>query len=183
MGRNGETLKNRQRQNQPGSVRRRKTSVHGFTLIEMVFVIVIVLIMTAMTVPLVNSSMTTYRIHGAASAVSGSIQATRYQAIFNGYPFKIVFNSATLNYQVQSDPNRSGVFANFCVSGAAACPVPLTGTGLPITLDADTTFTFSPGGTVLSTTAVGGVTTMVLTYNGKTENITVSSYGNVKVTP
>ena len=158
-------------------------SVRGFTLIELIFVIVIGLILTVIAVPLVNNVMTGYRLRGAAASVSGSIQATRYQAIFNGYPFRLVLNSTALTYQVQSDSARAGVFTNYCVPAATACPVALAGSGMNLTLDASSTFTFSPGGSVVSTTAAGGVTTMVLTYSGKTETITVSSYGNIKVTP
>jgi prepilin-type N-terminal cleavage/methylation domain-containing protein len=158
-------------------------SVRGFTLIELIFVIVIGLILTVIAVPLVNNVMTGYRLRGAAASVSGSIQATRYQAIFNGYPFRLVLSNTALTYQVQSDPNRSGAFANYCVPAAAACPISLAGSGMNLTLDASSTFTFSPGGSVVSTTAAGGVTTMLLTYSGKTETITVSSYGNIKVTP
>ena len=161
----------------------RDNSVRGFTLIELILVILIGLIMTAMAVPLLNNTMTVYRVRGSATAVAGTVQATRYQAIFNGYPFRLVIDSAAKTYQVQSDQARAGVFTNYCVPAAASCPVPLMGSGTKVALDADTTFTFSPGGTVQSTTAVAGVTTMVLTYSGKTETITVSSYGNVKVTP
>jgi Tfp pilus assembly protein FimT len=162
---------------------RRRKSAQGFTLIELMFVCLIAMIMSAMAIPLVQNGLVSFRIHGAASAVTGSLQATRYQAIFNGYPFRIVYSSTALTYQVQNDVNRTGTFANYCPSGGTTCTVPLAGSGLPLTLDADTTFTFSPGGTVTSTTAASGVTTMVLTYLTKTETITVSSYGNIKVTP
>jgi prepilin-type N-terminal cleavage/methylation domain-containing protein len=171
----------RQHGNQPEV--NRGQSARGFSLIELIFVILIALIMTAMAVPLLNNGMTSYRVRGAAASVAGSIQGTRYQAIFNGYPFRLVIDSAAKTYQVQNDQARAGVFTNYCVPAAASCPVPLMGSGTKVALDADTTFTFSPGGTVQSTTAVAGVTTMVLTYSGKTETITVSSYGNVKVTP
>ncbi|MGC2694751.1 MAG: prepilin-type N-terminal cleavage/methylation domain-containing protein [Candidatus Angelobacter sp.] len=154
----------------------------GFTLLELIFVLLICIVMTAMAVPMVNNTLTGYRLRGAVSSMTGAIQATRYQAIFNGYQFRIVFTPATLTYQVQSDPNRVGIFANFCPNGGAACPVPLAGSSTPVTLSAGPTFTFSPGGTVTSTTAVTGVTTIVVTYSGKTETINVSSYGNIKVT-
>lgn len=167
--------------NEPGG--QRSKSVRGFTLLELIFVLLIVLIMSAMAVPLLSSTLTGYRIRGAATALAGGIQATRYQAIFNGYPFRLVINNATLNYQVQNDPTRTATFVNFCTSGAAACPVPLAGSGTAVALNASSTFTFSPGGTVSSTTAAGGVTTLVITYGGKTETVTVSSYGNIKVTP
>jgi prepilin-type N-terminal cleavage/methylation domain-containing protein len=171
----------RQEANRPKGQRSR--SARGFTLIELIFVLLITLIMTGMAIPLLNNTMTAYRLRGATASVTGSIQATRYQAIFNGYPFRLVIDGTARTYQVQRDQARAGVFTNFCVPAATSCAVPLAGSGTKVVLGADTTFTFSPGGTVQSTTAVGGVTTMVLTYGGKTETITVSSYGNIKVTP
>jgi Tfp pilus assembly protein FimT len=176
-------MKGRQIRQYGNSQNRHIRSFQGFTVIELIFVLLIAMIMAAMAVPLVNTTLTGYRLRGAASSLAGSIQGTRYQAIFNGYPFRLVVNSTTGNAQVQRDANRLGIFTNYCYDGAGTCPVSLTGTSSSITLDADTTLTFSPGGGVQSTTAAGGVTTMVLTYKGKTETITVSSYGNVKVTP
>ena len=171
----------RQREtNEPSG--QRSNPIRGFTLLELIFVLVIVLIMTAMAVPLLSNALTGYRLRGATASLTGSIQATRYQAIFNGYPFQLVIDSAALTYQVKNDPTRTATFVKYCVSGATSCPIPLAGSGTPVVLDAGSTFTFSPSGAVTSTTAVGGVTTMVLTYAGKTENIKVSSYGNVKVT-
>ena len=158
-------------------------SARGFTVLELVFVLLIFMIMAAMAIPLIQNVMGSYRLNGAVSSVTGAIQSTRYQAIFNGYPFRVVFNQAALTYQIQSDPARAGVFANFCVPAAASCPVPLAGSSTQVAINQDTTFTFSPGGSVQSPQAVGGVTVLSLTYSGKTKNITVSSYGNIKVTP
>jgi len=162
---------------------RKAEAARGFSLLELSFVVLIGIVMTAIAVPLVNNVMNGYRLRGAASAVTSSIQATRYQAIFNGYPFRLVIDHNALTYQVQNDVGRVGAFVNYCVPAAPACPVSVTATSKEVTLDADTTFTFSPGGGVTSTTAAGGITTLVVTYQGKTETITVSSYGSIKVTP
>ena len=145
--------------------------------------VLISIIMAAMAIPLVQNVMGSYRLRGAVSSVTGVIQATRYQAIFNGYPFRVDFDSAALTYQVKSDPARAGVFANFCVPAAASCPIPLAGSSAAVAINQNTTFVFSPGGSVQSPQAVGGVTVLNVTLNGKTESITVSSYGNIKVTP
>jgi prepilin-type N-terminal cleavage/methylation domain-containing protein len=177
-------MKHRQiRQDQKGLQALRGSSACGFTLLELIFVIIIGLIMTVIALPLVNNGMNSYRLNGAVGSITGTLQSTRYLAIFNGYPFQVTFNNGTMTSQVLSDPNRTGTFTNYCTSGAASCSIPMGGSGTPIALGATTTFTFSPGGTVQSTTAVAGVTNMVITYSGKTETITVSSYGNVKVTP
>ena len=159
-----------------------RRSARGFSLIELMFVVVIVVIMTAMAVPLVNNTVSYFRMRGAVSAVTGAIQSTRYQAIFQGCPYQIVFTKATNTYQVQNQCPAGGAFANVCIpASATVCPIPLAGTGSPLTLNADITMTFSPGGKITSATSP---MVMVITYGGKPpETVTVSSYGSINVTP
>lgn len=146
----------------------------GFSLLEMVIVVAICLIVAAIAVPTINSVMTTYRLRAAVSSVTGAIQTTRYQAISSGYAYQIVLSKTNSTFQVQSDPNRTGNFAN--VGNA----IPLASSSIPVVLGADTTLQFRPSGLVQ---AAVGATTLTLTYGGNTETITVSNYGNVKVTP
>jgi prepilin-type N-terminal cleavage/methylation domain-containing protein len=143
----------------------------GFTLIELIMVLVIGLILTLVAIPLINNVYQTFRVNAAISAVTGAIQTTRYQAISNGYPFQVVFSKANSNYQVQRDPNLTGIFAN------VGNPVPLSTVAV---LGQDTTILCHPGGLI---TATVGSTTLTLTSHSKTESIAISSYGNIKVTP
>jgi prepilin-type N-terminal cleavage/methylation domain-containing protein len=143
----------------------------GFTLIELIIVMVIGLILALVSVPLINNVYQTFRVNAAISAVTGAIQTTRYQAISNGYPFEVVFSKVNSNYQIQSDPNHAGTFAN------VGNPIPLSTAAV---LGQDTTILCHPGGLI---TATMGSTTLTLTSHGKTESIAISSYGNIKVTP
>jgi Tfp pilus assembly protein FimT len=152
----------------------------GFSLIELVIVIAIGLLTAVMAIPLLNNVMSVYRLRSAVSSVTGFIQAARYQAISMGYGYQVVLNKAASTVQIQSDPNRIGTYTNLCVPAAASCPIPLSGSGIPVVLGADTTLQFRPSGIVTATT---GTTTLTITYGTKTETITVSSYGNIKVTP
>jgi len=152
----------------------RQLESRGFTLIEMVMVVAIGLVVAAMAVPTVNKAMNTYRLRAAVSSVSGAIQTTRYQAISSGYAYQVVLKKTAGTLQVQSDPGRTGTFAN--VGNA----IPLTSSSIQVVLNADTTLQFRPSGLVQATT---GATTLTLTYGSNTETITVSNYGNVKVTP
>lgn len=149
-------------------------SRQGFTLIEMMIVLAITVIVTAIAVPMLNNVMSTYRLRAAVASVTGAIQSSRYQAISSGYAYQIVLNKTAGTFQVQSDPNHVGIFSN--VGNA----IPLASSSIPVGLGADTTLQFRPSGLVAATV---GAQTLTLTYLGKTETITVSNYGNVKVTP
>jgi Tfp pilus assembly protein FimT len=154
----------------------------GFTLMETIIAVVIALIMTVVAVPMLQSGMSYFRMRGAISSVTGTIQSTRYQAIVQGIPYQVVFDSAAKTYQIQNQPGGAGAFVNVCNPAAPSCPLPLSGSGTSVSLDVDTTLTFSPGGRVSS--ANNGTMTMKLTYAGRpTETIKVSSYGNINVTP
>jgi Tfp pilus assembly protein FimT len=149
---------------------------------EMAIAVLVVLVGTVIAVPLINNVIGAYRLRSAVSSVTGLIQTARYQAISSGYAYQVVFNKAASTFQVQSDSGWPAVttFTNYCVPAALSCPVPLSNSGVPAVLGADATLQFRPSGIV---TATVGSTTLTVTYGGKTETITVSSYGNIKVTP
>jgi Tfp pilus assembly protein FimT len=154
----------------------------GFTLMELLVGIGIAMTLTVVSLPMLQSSMGYFRLRGAISSITGAVQSTRYQAIVQGIPYQIVFDSAAKTYQIQNQPGGAGAFANVCVPAAASCPVPLSGGNASVTLDVDTTLTFSPGGRVSS--ANNAAMTMKVTYTGRpTTTIKVSSYGNINVTP
>jgi type IV fimbrial biogenesis protein FimT len=145
--------------------------VRGFTIVELLVTVSVIMIMAAAAVPLVQSTLARMRLRNAATSVSGIIQSTRYQAISNGYQYKLVFDKTGRTYQVSNDPSSSGTFTNV---GSA---VPYTGS--TVDLAANTTVVFSPSGKVSFTS---GSSPLVLTFNGNTGTITVSPYGNVNVT-
>jgi prepilin-type N-terminal cleavage/methylation domain-containing protein len=147
-------------------------AARGFSLIEMVLVLGVILIASAVALPVVRSSMASYQLHASVSAVSSVIQSTRYQAISQSFPFQVVFDKNAGTYQLKSDQAGVGVFVN--VPGSGAVPIGHTST----TLGADATLQFSPGGSVKAT---AGTMILVVTGSGRTGTITVSNYGNVNV--
>jgi prepilin-type N-terminal cleavage/methylation domain-containing protein len=164
--------------------RLRGRSARGFTLIEMIVVAAITLLVAGLAVPLVSNVTSNFKLRGAVSSVTGIIQSTRYQAIFRGCPYQVVFLAAARTYQVQSQCPPAVAFSNACANGAASCPVPLSGSGTQVNLNADVTITFSPGGKVTSAAFPGGGINMVITYANKPpETISVSSYGSINVNP
>jgi prepilin-type N-terminal cleavage/methylation domain-containing protein len=165
----------RARQERVVSLRPAPPSARGFSLLELLITMVIVLIATAIAIPLVGNAVGQYRLRSGVVSATGAIQTARYRAISSGYPYRVVFSSANVTYQVQSDPTISGTWGN--VGGA----VPLS-TSVPIkmTLNQDTTLNLKPNGAVSATT---GSMSFVLGLSGKTETITVSNYGSINVNP
>jgi Tfp pilus assembly protein FimT len=143
-------------------------------LLELLFTVLIGVLLTVIALPIVNDVVTNFKLRSAVASVTGAIQTTRFQAISSGYAYQVVLDKTASTIQVQSDPSHTGAFAN---TGNA---IPLSSSSIPVVLGASTTLQFRPSGIVAATV---GSTTLTLTYGGKTETITVSSYGNIKVTP
>ncbi len=144
----------------------------GYSLVETIFVVLVILILAAFAVPQMGAVVLQYRLNGAVASATWAVQSTRYQALMAGYPYQVVFKKATNNYQIQDLPPGAAAYANV---GAA---VPLSGSAT--SLNQDTTLRFLPNGSV---SAPAGALTFTTTYHGSTKTITVSTYGNVKVTP
>lgn len=142
-------------------------------MIETVMVVLVSLIMMAFAIPSVTSVVYAYRLRGAVSAATWAIQSTRFQALEEGYAFRVTISGATSpTYQLASSPVTTGTFTNL------GSTVPLSGT--PVTLNQTTALDFAPNGTVTAST---GSLVFTITYQGNTKTVTVSNYGNVKVTP
>lgn len=154
----------------------------GFSLLELCVVLSIVVVTTAISLPMVNGALKAYTVNSAVSSVTGAIQTTRYRALQNGYPFEITFTKSNSTYQVLSDVNNVGAFANV----GNALPFSTTST----ILGANTTFVFHPGGSIQCPACgptqldASGNFLLTVTYsNVPTETITVSPYGRITVTP
>lgn len=148
----------------------------------MVLVVAISLVLAAIAIPVIQSSVRYFAIRSAVSNFTGIIQSTRYQAIFHGCQYQLAFSAAAGNYQISSKAPAGG--ATVCAAGFAAvgAAVPLAGTKNGVALNNDVTLVFSPSGTIQATTGtLGGI---VLNETGTTsEAIQVSTYGKILVTP
>jgi type II secretory pathway pseudopilin PulG len=153
-------------------------SLRGFTLLEATITVSVMLVLAAIALPQVNAAVANYRLRNTAAAISSAVQATRYRAIFQGCPAAISFSKGTHTYQLSSKAaNGASCAASFSNVGGA-----VSFGSSSIQLDKDTTLQFSPGGSV---TLIAGNSdmSMNLTYGSRTENIKVSKYGNITVTP
>jgi Tfp pilus assembly protein PilE len=138
-------------------------------MVELLLVVAISLILTAISVPQIKSQVYSYRLNSAVAMAKWAIQSTRFQALEKGYHYQTAFNAANMNYQIQNLPSG----ATYQNVGSA---VPLA--SWPMTFSANTTINFSPNGSV---TEPVGTNVFTIAYQGTTKTLTVSNYGNVTV--
>jgi Tfp pilus assembly protein FimT len=144
-------------------------------MIEAVITVAIIVILAAAAVPMIQASFRIYQLRSAVAGLRSTIQAARYRAISDGYPYQLVLKSAGGTYQLQSNPNFATTPTTFVNVGTA---LPLAGSSVNVTLNADTTLQFRPSGLVTPTV---GANTFSITLLNSTKNFTVSTYGNVNV--
>lgn len=151
---------------------KQRPSARGFTMIEMLITLSVGLVLAAVSVPVISSTLAFLRLNAAVASITGAISATRFQAIMHGYPYTVAFDPTTLSYQIAD--STVSPFATFTNVGN---PVPLSSSG-GVVIGTATTLEFKPNGIVQPTL---GAMSFTVTYAGRTKTITVSGVGRVQV--
>jgi type II secretory pathway pseudopilin PulG len=157
----------------------RRTSA-GFSTLELLVVVAIGIVTTAIAIPMVQNSLRYYALREATSAVTGAIQANRYNAIFHGCQYQVVFTAATNSYTVATTADPAGGGSCLTALGTPSAAVPLPGTTQGVSLGGNYTLVFYASGKV---TAPASMTLSIPSTSFTPETITVSNYGSVNVTP
>ena len=167
----------------------RRFSPSGFSLIEMLVSLAIILVMVAVALPFLFGNRRSYHLTSAATAAAGAIQATRYKAIMTGCATSIAFTNSSTNYQMQyaqlvgTPPACDTNWSNL----GNATPWSTSG---DVSVSPTATLQFCPNGTQISpgSPTLCGSSGATVTWgslvfsNGFTTNtITVSGVGNVNV--
>ena len=108
---------------------RRLRYFEGYSVIELLLVVIVSLIMGAIAIVATRSAMASYQLSAAVDSATGAIQGARYQAIMHGYPYQVAFDNTKNTFQVLSEAPPATLF----VPTASAVPV----STVPISLSAD----------------------------------------------
>lgn len=81
----------------------------GFTLIEIMIVIVIIGILSTIAVPSYQHFMARQRLNGAARMVMSDLMSARMQAVSKNNEFRILFVNNSPTYRILDDTNNNGV--------------------------------------------------------------------------
>jgi Tfp pilus assembly protein FimT len=149
---------------------RRRRSSEGYSVIELLLVLIVSLIIGAIAIVATRSAMASYQLSAAVDSATGAIQGARYQAIMHGYPYQVAFDNTKNTFQVLSEAPPATLF----VPTGSAVPV----STVPINLSAATTLQFKPNGTISATV---GTMTFSISYHGTNKTLTVSKYGSITV--
>lgn len=74
----------------------------GFSVVELAVVVVIALVVLAIAIPNVLSSLEGYRLDSAVRSIAGRLSDARLEAIKRNTPTRLIFNAAAGTYQVQT---------------------------------------------------------------------------------
>ncbi len=142
----------------------------GFTLVELIIVMAIMAIISAIAVPNYKAFMTQRRLNGAAREVMSSLMEARMKAVSINQRVKVSFESDH-EYEMWNDADSNGIVAD--------------NEGDDIERDIypdyyDVTFSASAN-PVFQTNGTASAGTITLTNASGTREVTVSTAGRVKI--
>ncbi len=149
----------------------------GFSLPEILIVLLIGTILTAIAIPIMNVAMASMRMSSTVSAITAAISQTRHRAIMNSQAYTLVLTT----------PGNIYVVTNVATNLAdLAVPLPSQAVAINGGANATYTFTLCPNGTVYGAGGTcpnnNGPPALIATYQGRQSNINVSSVGSVTTT-
>ena len=170
------------RNNQPVTAKSRHA--RGFSLVELLVVLVIIMIVSGMAVPQVVNTLRSYQVSSAASQVADAIKFSRFEAIRRNSNTSFLASPLGTRWALGTDSNGNGALdvseRQYDMSGnmtlLTAAAVPTSGTlAAALNVGAVTVLSgnaavqaiaFDPRGAVNFAASAGGVATVYVFYVG-----------------
>lgn len=143
-------------------------AVHGFTLIELVLVVAILAVVSAVAVPRVGNANTRYRADAAARRIAADLELARTRARIKSTSQTVTFDVAGNRYTLDGMPDPDHVKNTYAVS---LTPDPYGVTLTSATLGGDSKIIFDRYGQPDS----GGTITLQVSWHTRTITIDTNS--------
>jgi prepilin-type N-terminal cleavage/methylation domain-containing protein len=122
---------------------------HGFSMVELLVSVAILLILTAVSIPTFTQSLRSYQLNDAAARLSDILKFTRYEAVRRNKPVDLRIQQNGISWNVWTDSNGNGVmdppekqslitgFVTLLPAGGPPSPAPITASlgAIPPALD------------------------------------------------
>ena len=133
----------------------------GFTLVELIFVIAILGILTAIGIPSYMDYLPRYRSNGAIRRLFTELQSAKMKAIADSNDYVVTFDTTNNRYNIYNDANNNGWAADELVK----------------TVDIDEGFTGISFGYVAGNNWNGDAITSSITFTGTPPKVAFSPTG------
>lgn len=165
---------------------RRRREPAGFTTLEILIVVAVIIILAAISIPLISSWVAQYRLGIAAQQVADSLQTAKMQAVSKTRRRELLFDVTGNRLGIEGSTlvDLPGGVA-FDAGGVTVSPDPAVQMGLPVTfpsVDEETGLRAAAfTGKGLPDTDPGSVYAVFLTNSAGTKSVVVTSAGNVRI--
>ena len=145
----------------------------GFSLLELMIVLAVMGIVSAIAAPNFMNNMAERRLNGAARMVMSDLMAARQKAVSHNNEFKLFFNASNNQYTILDDDDNDGAVD----TGEATEVRDIQTDYYDVTLSASANPIFTPRGTSTNGTKV----TLTSSRTGGTKYVKAAWSGRVKI--
>lgn len=145
----------------------------GMTLLELIIVVAILGIVSAIAAPNYMNYMADRRLKGAARTIMSDLMASRLSAVSRNHEFKVFFSGDQMTYTVLADTNNNGT----ADTGEAAEAKNIRNDYHDVAMTASANPIFSPRGTA----PLGTTVTLTSLRTGARQCVMVGLSGRVKI--
>lgn len=152
----------------------------GFSIIELIIALVVMIIVTAFAIPQALQAVRAYKLHSDAGAIAQEIGVARFRATSQYSPYRLNLSVASGTFDVEK---LCGTGAG-CSAPTSSCPnqaympftTPVIDGGMQYLSSGDQFTTTNPGGTVYPPAITGGAAATDFYFN--TRGMPVDCAGN-----
>lgn len=151
----------------------------GFTILELLVVVIVIGIIVAMAIPQALIAVKAYRLHTDTAAVAAQLNVTRFRATSQNAPFRLNIVTTTSPHAFTMERLCGGTPVGTDSSCTGSAYLPRTSGiegGVQVIATANSFTTTNPGGTTYPGTITGGSAATVFYFN--TRGMPVTSTGN-----